>query len=136
MQSWLNSLIDDAAIKAMYGQRIPSLDGIEFHEIALNREGQKVLLRFDLSDFPETVPKKWISLGYNVVQLRLLAFGIRQFDISGPIPEGYVNLVISRTRRTVKLHVDASGFELRIASDYLMVESVSAYSMLEKQEVT
>ncbi|UKA05131.1 immunity 50 family protein [Photobacterium damselae subsp. damselae] len=55
--NWTKYLLDSNKIKAIFGDKIPSIEAIDLHEVLLNRDGPKVTFRFDLSDYPDNPPK-------------------------------------------------------------------------------
>lgn len=81
MAIWLDSLDDDRPIRAVYGEQFPSLTAVVFHEVCLHRDGPRVTLRLDLSEFPAHPSKKWLQQEANVVQVELMLIGIQRLSL-------------------------------------------------------
>jgi hypothetical protein len=127
MTSWLDFLLDSTPIRKIYGGDIPNLEGIDFHEIVLNRDGPRVLLRFDFQQFPVNPPKKWKLAGYNRLQLRLLAVGIHEISLIGLTSECKLNLDITNSDGLIRIQTQEGDMKINILADSLLVDHISAY---------
>lgn len=127
MNNWLEFISDAAPLKAVYGQDIPSLHGVDFHGIDIHRDGPRVLLRFDLPEFPSHPPKKWVAAGFNRVQLRLLAIGVNDFQMVGLQPQCRLALGMTKENGFIRLLADGPGMKIDMSVEHLLVEGVSAY---------
>lgn len=125
--NWTDLVLDAAPVRAIYGPKPPRLYAIDLHEITLHRDGPRVLLRFDLRDFPEHPPQKWTVAGFNRVQMRLLASGVRELQIDGLQPKTQVDLSIKQEGPLIRLHADNGVVRLDLAAQAVIVESISAY---------
>ena len=125
--SWTDSLLDAAPVKAIFGPNLPTLAGIELHEINLHRDGPRVMLRFDLQDFPVHPPEKWSSAGFNRVQIRLLALGVQLLQVVGLQSNMKVDLSINKDGPLVRLCGDNGTIRFELIAEAVIVESISAY---------
>jgi Immunity protein 50 len=129
MTDWTQLLVDPRAVRAIFGETCPSLDGVELHEVVLDRDGPTVSLRFDLRDFPTDPPTKWREAGFNRVQVSLQAIGVRELDIRGLLTEPTLDLSTFRDCELVHVRGTTDGMLIDLAADFLAVtsDSVSAY---------
>jgi len=106
---------------------VPSLAPVVLHEICLHRDGPRVLLRFDLPDFPAEPPKKWLAQQANVVQVTLTLVGIRSISLSGWSNESVVDL--SMLQEDGSVWVTGSGDQVRldIQAEAATITALSAY---------
>ena len=125
--NWTESLLDAAPVKAIYGSNPPLLEGIDLHEINLHRDGPRVLLRFDLPNFPTHPPQKWASVGFNRVQIRLMALDVQLLEIAGLQSNMKIDLSIRKEGALVCIRADNGAVRLQLAAESLIVESISAY---------
>lgn len=125
--SWIDLVLDAAPVKAVFGPNAPSLEGIDLHEINLHRDGPRVLLRFDLRDFPARAPQKWSSAGFNRVQIRLMALGVQLLKIAGLQSNMKTDLSIKKDGRLVRICADNGTVRFELTAESLVVESISAY---------
>jgi hypothetical protein len=127
MTSWTDSLLDAATVEAIFGEKPPTLEHVDLHEIILHRDGPRVLLRFDLQDFPARPPKKWSAAGFNRVQMRLLVSGVKELAITGWQANVRVDLSIKRDGPLVRLQADNGVVRFDLGAEFVVVESISAY---------
>ena len=132
--SWMDFLTERKKIDAIFGDVEPHLNSVELHEVSLNRDGPKVILRFDFSEFPIFPPKKWGLAGFNRVQIQLIALGIDDLNIQGWGTACTCSIsIFAAERGGVSLIVDESDFKIRLKASFLVVGSLSAYSSLPEQ---
>lgn len=127
MTSWIDFVLDVAPIKAIFGSELPTLERVDLHEITLHRDGPRVLLRFDLKNFPSHPPKKWSSEGFNRVQIRLVALGIKTLQIDGWQSNITVDLSIIRDDLLVHISADNGAVRFQLGAESIIVEGISAY---------
>ncbi|MCP1621433.1 Imm50 family immunity protein [Pseudomonas nitroreducens] len=127
MNNWLECLMSDKEIKAVYGEDIPDLKGLSFHEVAISRDGPKVSIRFDLGDFPSDPPKKWVANGFNCVQIVLAFSGVTDFEMKGWGLDNVGGIHVFRENDLVILELFGDGLYMRLRSDFSYVEKISAY---------
>lgn len=128
--SWIDLLVDSSAIRAVFGEELPTLNKVDLHELSLHRDGPRVSLRFDLSVFPTSPPKKWAALGFNRVQLKLLAVGAHDLAVKGWGSECKCDITISPDNGKLILQAKGRSLEFSMSTDSLFLDGVNAY--LEK----
>ncbi|MDS4055332.1 MAG: Imm50 family immunity protein [Candidatus Accumulibacter sp.] len=125
--NWTDSVLDAAPVRAIFGPSPPSLEGIDLHEINLHRDGPRVLLRFDLQDFPVHPPRKWAFAGFNRVQMRLIALGVQLLEIAGLQSNMKIDLSINKEGPLTRVCADNGTVRLELTAEFLIVDSISAY---------
>lgn len=124
---WTDLVLDAAPVKAIFGSTTPSLEGVDLHEINFHRDGPRVLLRFDLQEFPVRPPRKWASAGFNRVQIRLMAVGVQRLEVSGLRPNMKTDLSINKEGHLFRIHADNGTVRLELTAQSLIVEGITAY---------
>lgn len=127
MTGWTDLLVDVAPVKAIFGLKPPRLEGISLHEIIIHRDGPRVLLRFDLADFPLCPPQKWAAAGVNRVQVRLLALGVQELKIAGLQSKIQIDLGLKKVGSLIRLSADNGTVQLDLGAEAVAVENISAY---------
>ncbi len=125
--SWTDNLVDASPLSSIFGTEVPTLNDIDLHEVRLHRDGPRVLLRFDMRDFPARPPQKWIKAGFDRVQIQLIAIGVQSVKISGLQSTIKIDLNIFREEKAVRMTADNGSFKLELTAAALLVEGVSAY---------
>ena len=128
--SWTKLLTDINKISAIFGDQEPSLKSVNLHEITLNRDGPKVVLRFDLPDFPKSSPKKWRQAGFNCVQIQLMALSIHDLKIEGLDSECKCSIHISAKKELLSLSIDENKLNVYLTADHLLIDKISAYKSI------
>lgn len=127
MKNWIELISNTASVRPIYGEIIPTLERVDLHEIVLHRDGPMVLLRFDLAEFPERPPSKWAASEFNRVQMKLLAAGVKELDISGLQTHCLLDLVISEDDSLIRIRADNGAVRLNIAAEEMLINGISAY---------
>ncbi|ENX3944729.1 Imm50 family immunity protein [Photobacterium damselae] len=126
--NWTKYLLDSNKIKAIFGDKIPSIEAIDLHEVLLNRDGPKVTFRFDLSDYPENPPKKWQAAGFNCVQVQLVALSVHDLQINGFSSKYKCGMSISSDeKQIVSVKIDKNDLKIYLKAEHLFIDSISAY---------
>ena len=125
--NWIDLILEAASVTAIFGPHVPTLDGIDLHEVTLHRDGPRVQLRFDLREFPEQPPKKWVSGGFNRVQLRLMALGVQTFSIEGLQSNMKLNLRLEEDGSMRRISASNGLVRLDLTADAVVIEGISAY---------
>lgn len=127
MNRWVDMLVDSSPISAIYGQDIPSLDCVDLHEIQIHRDGPRVTIRFNLGGYPARAPAKWVSSGFNTVQLSLMAMGVKELQVEGLGTECPMNLAIAKEGGLLRICATGEFIKLNVAADALILDGISAY---------
>jgi hypothetical protein len=83
------------AMSQLY-KTVPSLEGLELHELLLHRDGPRLTLKANLPCFPDAPPDRWVRQGYNKVSIQLDFWGIQSVNISGWSTNMVVDIQIER----------------------------------------
>lgn len=128
MHSWLDLVDGSEFLAGLFEDDVPSLHRVELHEIILHRDGPKLTLRFDLQEFPKTVPPQWRRAGYNTLQITLSMIGLRSIVLSGWATQVTGPLRIAPDDALgVRVHFDSSSMSLGAAAPYIHLDRVSPY---------
>lgn len=127
MKNWIDLISNTASVRAIYGQVVPTFAHVDLHEVVLNRDGPRVLLRFNLAEFPDKPPPKWVASEFNRVQMKLLVVGVKELDISGLQTNCQLDLVLFREGSLIRIRADNGAVRLNIAADDVLVSDISAY---------
>lgn len=125
--SWTDFLIDKSKIISIYGNKIPSLQEVDLHEVILNRDGPRIVLRFDLPEFPDSPPKKWLALGFNRVQVQLMVLNIHELAIENFSTECKCNIIIYPEKDFFSLIINDNGMKINVVGEHLILNEISAY---------
>ncbi|EIX6435748.1 hypothetical protein MKU92_004791 [Salmonella enterica] len=130
MNSWIDLLIDNRKISSIFKEEEPSLCNVELHEVIFHRDGPKITLRFNITNYPSDPPKKWLMQKCNTVQLQLTAIDVKEVNLSGWEKTNYIlNINISRLDDFIVISAKDDVFCLYIRSAYLDIFSVTAYTI-------
>jgi hypothetical protein len=126
--SWLEAVMDDRPVRAVFGGDAPSSRSVVVHSITLHRDGPRAVLTFDLADYPSAPPQKWAAQGFGVVQVRLVLSGVESVRLDGWDVDVVGDLTLDRDgdRVDVALRSPVATFSCTAAAAY--VENVSAYA--------
>lgn len=127
MFTWLDNLVDARAVRAIFGATVPSLTGVVLHEVCLHRDGPRAVLRFDLPEFPEKPPRKWLEQGLDQVQIQLMLVGVRDFSMQGWSNSPVIDLSIVRNDGITASGV-GDAVHIGMSADAVLVASISAYA--------
>ncbi len=128
MEHWTDILTDgSASVKKIFDDVLPGLENVEIQELIFHRDGPRVSLRFDLAEFPNRPPKKWVVAGANKVQIVLLAISVCDVKLSGVITNAKINLKIKKESSLISVHGIGDGFEAFIKTEFLMINGISGY---------
>ena len=130
MTDWTELLVDPRTIRAIFGQA-PSLEQVELVSIVLNRDGPMATLSFELAEFPVDPPKKWREAGFNAVQVRLQALGVRALEIRGLETTPILDLRLQREGDLLRVSGATDVMSIDITAEFLDVfsDGVSAYQV-------
>ncbi|WP_263166604.1 immunity 50 family protein [Streptomyces sp. SCSIO ZS0520] len=124
--SWLNHVANPTGLENIYTEGTPSLSGVSLHEVRLVRDGPSLILRFDLNRPPQNPPKKWITKGFNTVQLEITLGGIHEVRLDGFTTT--IRADISLTKPDlVTLKANSAGARISATADAAFLSKISAY---------
>ncbi|MGV9319727.1 Imm50 family immunity protein [Streptomyces sp. NPDC003660] len=125
--SWTSLIHNPQGITAVYGGDPPPLSSVRIREVSLREDGPTVVLRFDLPVFPNEAPKKWVTQGFNTVQLEISFSGIRSLVIEGLGTEVVADVALSEGDG-VTLVVASSAMRVEAVAQTAFLSNISAYS--------
>jgi len=127
---WNQLLEDDISLRSIYGNSIPSLEGVFLHEIKIsNGEELTCYVRFDLASLPHAAPAKWKERGVDAVQLtmQLISAGIIHFSSAGDDVVGDIEIKPAEGFKTVSYK--AKGKEIfQMRAKWILINSISGYT--------
>jgi hypothetical protein len=92
-----HELADNPKAMSQLYKTVPSLEGLDLHELLLHRDGPRLTLNADLACFPDDPPARWVRDGYNRASIQLDFWGIQSVNISGWSTEMTIDIHIERT---------------------------------------
>ncbi|MFH8785176.1 Imm50 family immunity protein [Streptomyces roseoverticillatus] len=123
---WAELLTNPAGITSIYGGSLPPLQGVHIHEVSLNREGPTLKVRFDLSEYPERAPRKWVSQGFNTVQIELCLSGVRDVALTGFGTDPIADIILTRTN-SIEMELVSAQARIKATADSVFISNISAY---------
>ncbi|WP_394845131.1 immunity 50 family protein [Pendulispora brunnea] len=123
---WIDSIGQSEFLRKLF-PAAPILRGVRLHELTFHQDGPRVLIRFDLNDFPCEPPSKWIQARANRVQVRLLAVGVRELELRGWSSNNIVDFDFSPHSKGILLTAQGRELYMRAAVDHLTADGISAY---------
>jgi hypothetical protein len=125
--SWIDLVEGSEFVRELFPNSPPSLMGICLHEIQLHRDGPEIVLRFDLSQFPDQLPKKWRGRSGNRLQMKFLGSGVTSLLIDGWVLNcvGDLHLERSESGRVMRLETDC--VKIKVSCGHVFVDNVNMY---------
>jgi hypothetical protein len=124
--SWIASLENRLPVTSLYSVP-PTLNEVRVFEIRLHQDGPRMSVRFDLNEFPDKPPSKWLLHKFNRVQLTLVFLDVHKLVIRGWSPNNIVNADIRRELDRIVLSLRGQGTEIDGVFSFADVEKISAY---------
>ncbi|ASU79684.1 hypothetical protein CDG81_16985 [Actinopolyspora erythraea] len=126
--SWVDYVIRTERIRAIYGDHLPSLDGITLREVTLDYEYLSVLLGFDLPELPVVMPKKWERKGADSVRLILDFSELSELAIQGWAAPLKVDLRMKKTGNgEVSAAIDSEEVYFSATARFASIREISAH---------
>ncbi len=127
--NWVD-LLDRAEFLRILFAEAPSLHLVRVFEIDLHQDGPRVHVTFELNEFPEKPPPKWLKWGANQVQVRLMGVGVRDLELRGWTANNIATIeIVSGTPDGVLFTATGVGFQFRGVFDQIFVDNVTAYQV-------
>lgn len=133
MTTWLDHVTDAGPVRAVFRDALPSLRGVNVHEVVLHRDGPRVELRLDLAEFPAAPPTKWTE--FDTVQVRLVLVGVTAMSLRGWSTTVVTDLVLERAGEGLRLATDGGPVALEVEAGAATVTKISAYRGGEPERV-
>ncbi|WP_434385794.1 Imm50 family immunity protein [Melittangium boletus] len=107
----------------------PPLRKVRIFELRLHQDGPRVMLRFDLNDFPAEPPEKWVAAKANTAQVTLGCTGVRDLEIQGWTVDNLADIeMVREAPGRLSLSAVAPGFLLKAHCQVIWTDSVSGYT--------
>ena len=124
--SWMDCVINKASVESIFPTE-PLLAGVRMHEVQFHQDGPSVLLRFDLSAFPDSPPKKWVASNFNRVQLVLRFGGIADVSLEGWATDNIGDIELVKDGSGVRMRFLAVSSRLECHATVVDVGKISGY---------
>lgn len=119
----------------MYGADLPTTRGVVVHEVVVSRDGPTVSVRFDLAEFPDKAPPKWVKALANTVQVTLAVDGVDELTLSGASNGILGDLELAQDDAGVTLTFVGEGVQLCVHGRFTLTERISAYRQEDPADV-
>ncbi|MGW0177288.1 Imm50 family immunity protein [Rhodococcus sp. NPDC003322] len=125
--SWVDLLLDNRSIRAIFGDVDPSLDSVDLHEVRLDRQGGSLILNLDLADYPAVPPKKWVAQEANTVQIELELSPVHSVTIEGWGTEMGTHIEIARNAEG-RIELTCRDVpRIKVTAEWLSLRKIGAY---------
>lgn len=124
--TWVTHLGNKRPIESLYSKS-PSLSEVRLHEVRLHQDGPRVSLRFDLNEFPDTPPRKWITGKFNRAQMTLVLVDIHDFQMNGWGLNNIGDLTLEEHGSGVCLRFVGQSARVDCYAQFVEVEKLSGY---------
>lgn len=134
---WSEHVVNPQTIKSIYPTQGPSLAQIQLQDLTIICGGDlQCRIRFDLHEFPDPAPAKWVQRQCNTVQLTLTLLQATVDLCVIPSGKGIGDLSIEckDERLHVVFRTQPEGVVFRAVASWIHVDSISAFQQ-EKDEV-
>ncbi|MFD1811773.1 Imm50 family immunity protein [Rhodococcus gannanensis] len=111
----------------MFGGIDPPLGTVELSEVRLDRRAASLLLRFDLANYPENPPAKWVAQESNTIQLELEFSTLRSVTIDGWGTEMEAHLEVVRNAEGLIELTCGEAPRIKATAEWLRISKMSAY---------
>ena len=125
---WHEFCENPGAITSLYGEIPRDLAQLELAELSIHRDGPRLTLSFLGLPYPERPPSRWVAQGFNAAGLRLVAFPLTAFELSGWSTSNPVQVTVAGQESGSK-SVEIVGPHGRIAfrAGFLRIDAVTGY---------
>jgi hypothetical protein len=127
MSQWTSVLENPDVISHIFGSDKPSLDFIDLHELVFTPDGARIMLRFDLSTYPTSAPKKWIEQDFNRVQIRLGLCAVVDAMVRGCGVKSKLSCRLQEESGVIKLSASNDATTIEISAKFARIEKISGY---------
>jgi hypothetical protein len=124
---WVASLIDSEPLRHVFGDQKFGEAEVDLHELDVDVEGGLTLLRFNLAEFPDVPPARWLENGFNCVQLVIEISGISDLQVHGAATEMKVALSVVDVPRGLRFIARGEHLNLMAIAVSLRLVGLNAY---------
>jgi hypothetical protein len=127
-EDWTALLTNPRQINLYYSQA-PDLSKVSIHEVSLNREGARLALRFELAEYPDNPPPKWVLNRFNRAQCTLQLYGVYAVTIDGWAHMLQGSLRLSKEESGIHLSFTDGQHSINGSGQFLVLEEISGYQV-------
>ncbi len=125
--SWIKLLENPQGITGIFPDG-PSLTGCDIMEVICHRDGPRVIVAFDLPDYPSAPPKRWRRDDANTVQLRLQLMDVSRVELTQWTGSNLADITLIRTQDgNVEFRAQNMSVGVLVVSRFLRLDRISAY---------
>ncbi|WP_083921521.1 Imm50 family immunity protein [Actinopolyspora halophila] len=125
--SWVDLVDSTEGVRAIYGYHAPRLGGAWVDEIYLKYGRNSVDLRFDITDLPATMPKKWAQRGADTVHLHITFSDVESLVIRGQSSRKVIDLGIDPLEGRILVTARSDHFELDMRAERALLQRITAH---------
>jgi hypothetical protein len=125
--TWTDVVREVQGVLDVFEGRPPRLDDIEIHQVLVDADGQAVRLRFDLGEFPEHPPAKWVEREANVVQVDLGLGNLAHLAITGVLAPAIGEITVAGVSGNIELTAVVGSFRVEAVGEMAWIRRLSAY---------
>jgi hypothetical protein len=125
--SWIDHVQQSQGILEVFQGHVPNLDEVEIREVVIE-DLRVVRLRFDLGEFPEKPPAKWVAGEANVAQVDLGLGDLSHLAITGALEPAIGRISISgESAAATEITAAAGTFRVEAVGGFAWIRRFSAY---------
>jgi len=124
---WTHLLTDATYVRRIYS-RHPDLSKVSVHEVVLDRNGSVLKLRFDVADYPDRPPEKWMLNQFNRAQFTLHVVEVSSVEIHGWHHEILGALLVSNADGGVHVLFSNGKVKIECYGAFLVLDKITGYS--------
>ena len=124
---WTQLLTDAIYVQRIYSHP-PDLSKVSIYEVVLDREASKLGLRFDIGDYPDRPPEKWIASQFNCAHFTIHVVGISMLRISGWSHEMVGSLEIEKVDSGVRVVFSNGQVSIECEGAFLSLAKIAGFN--------
>jgi hypothetical protein len=124
--SWLEQVQQTQGVLEAFQGQVPNLDEVQIREVVVE-DLRVVRLRFDLGEFPENPPAKWVAGEANVAQVDLGLGDLTHLAITGALEPAIGSIAIGGTSAATEITAVVGAFQVEAAGGFAWIRRFSAY---------
>jgi hypothetical protein len=125
-KDWTKLLTDAIYVQRIYS-RPPDLSKVSLYEAVLDRDASMLKLRFDVYDYPDKPPEKWIARRFNCVQFTLVVIDISKLYITGWMHDIIGCIKIEKIDSGVRVMFSSEGVRIECEGRFLSLSKVTGF---------
>lgn len=106
---------------------IPLLLNVDIQQLDLSDYGSRITLKFNMPNYADNPPKKWIDANYNTAMIQLDFFCVRKINFKSSDRKYYGNIEIYKDIDSF-IYLDIQGsIELHLIAEACVLQSIEGY---------